>query len=220
MNKRVNIYPRGPITTVNPPIRVPVKNVTKDIKDIRRCIIAGAKVEEITKDGIVVLNLQNYDLNNGEAAEEKPTYVDSMKSPIRVTSESGKKTMDDAKKFKDDEAHIEKIMKIHGEDMRAIEKREEELREAHVEDENEPIEGVIIDDELLNSTADTNVTETVNDTDTNVAETANDVTTPKDTYVSKRQRRKALRAAEKLKKATESAEVIETEDPEKDAENS
>ena len=219
MNKRVNIYPRGPITTVNPPIRVPVKNVTKDIKDIRRCIIAGAKVEEITKDGIVVLNLQNYDLNNGEAAEEKPTYVDSMKNPIRVTSESGKKTMDDAKKFKDDEAHIEKIMKIHGEDMKAIEKREEELREAHVVDENEPIEGIIIDDELLNST-DTDVVETVNDTDANVVETANN-TTPKDTtYVSKRQRRKALRAAEKLKKAAESAEVIETEDPEKDAENS
>jgi hypothetical protein len=208
MNKRVNIYPRGPITTVNPPIRVPVKNVTKDIKDIRRCIIAGAKVEEITKDGIVVLNLQNYDLNNGEAAEEKPTYVDSMKPPIRVTSESGKKTMDDAKKFKDDEAHIEKIMKIHGEDMRAIEKREEEIREAHVEDENEPIEGVIIDDELLNST------------DTNATETVNNATTPKDTYVSKRQRRKALKAAERLKKAAESAEVIETEDPEKDAENS
>ena len=207
MNKRVNIYPRGPITTVNPPIRVPVKNVTKDIKDIRRCIIAGAKVEEITKDGIIVLNLQNYDLNNGEAAEEKPTYVDSMKPPIRVTSESGKKTMDDAKKFKEDEAHIEKVIEIHGEDMRAIEKREAEIREAHVEDENEPIEGVIIDDELLNST------------DTNVTETANN-TTPKDTYVSKRQRRKALRAAEKLKKATESAEVIETEDPEKDAENS
>ena len=208
MNKRVNIYPRGPIVTVNPPIRVPVKNVTKDIKDIRRCIIAGAKVEEITKDGIVVLNLQNYDLNNGEAAEEKPTYVDSMKPPIRVTSESGKKTMDNAKKFKEDEAHIEKVIEIHGEDMRAIEKREAEIREAHVEDENEPIEGVIIDDELLNNT------------DTNVAETVNNATTPKDTYVSKRQRRKALKAAERLKKAAESAEAIETEDPEKDAENS
>ena len=207
MNKRVNIYPRGPITTVNPPIRVPVKNVTKDIKDIRRCIIAGAKVEEITKNGIVVLNLQNYDLNNGEAAEEKPAYVDSMKNPIRVTSESGKKTMDDAKKFKDDEAHIEKIMKIHGEDMRAIEKREEEIRKAHAVDENEPIEGIIIDDELLNSTTDTDVVETSNNT------------TPKDTYVSKRQRRKALKAAEKLKKAAESAEVVKTEDPEEDAEN-
>ena len=206
MNKRVNIYPRGPIVTENPPIRVPVKNVTKDIKDIRRCIIAGAKVEEITKDGIVVLNLQNYDLNNGEAAEEKPAYVDSMKPPIRVTSESGKKTMNDAKKFKEDEAHIEKVIEIHGEDMRAIEKREAEIREAHVEDENEPIEGVIIDDELLNST------------DTNATETVNNATAP--TYVSKRQRRKALKAAERLKKAAESAEAIETEDPEKDAENS
>ena len=218
MNKRVNIYPRGPIVTVNPPIRVPVKNVTKDIKDIRRCIIAGAKVEEITKDGIVVLNLQNYDLNNGEAAEEKPTYVDSMKPPIRVTSESGKKTMNDAKKFKEDEAHIEKVIEIHGEDMRAIEKREAEIREAHVEDENEPIEGVIIDDELLNSTTDTDAVEAANDTDANVIETANN-TTAKDTYVSKRQRRKALRAAEKLKKAAESAEVVKTEDPEEDAEN-
>lgn len=218
MNKRVNIYPRGPITTVNPPIRVPVKNVTKDIKDIRRCIIAGAKVEEITKDGIVVLNLQNYDLNNGEAAEEKPTYVDSMKSPIRVTSESGKKTMDDAKKFKEDEAHIEKIMEIHGEDMKAIEKHEEEIRKARAVDENEPIEGIIIDDELLNNT-DTTAIEAANDTDTNVVETANDTTLKDTTYVSKRQRRKALRAAEKLKKAAESAEVVETEDPEKDAEN-
>lgn len=208
MNKRVNIYPRGPIVTVNPPIRVPVKNVTKDIKDIRRCIIAGAKVEEITKDGIIVLNLQNYDLNNGEAVEEKPAYVNSTKNPIRVTSESGKKTMDDAKKFKEDEAHIEKIMKIHGDDMRAIEEREEEIRKAHDVDENEPIEGIIIDDELLNNTNTDAVETTVNDT------------TPKDTYVSKRQRRKALKAAERLKKAAESAEVIETENPEEDAENS
>lgn len=206
MNKRVNIYPRGPITTVNPPIRVPVKNVTKDIKDIRRCIIAGAKVEEITKDGIIVLNLQNYDLNNGEAAEEKPTYVNTMKNPIKVTSESGKKTMDDAKKFKEDEAHIENIMKIHGDDMRAIEKHEEENRKARV-DENEPIEGIIIDDELLNNT-DMDAIETVSDT------------THKDSYVSKRQRRKALKAAERLKKAAESAEVIETKNPEEDAENS
>lgn len=216
MNKKVNIYPRGPITTVNPPIRVPIKNVTKDIKDIRRCIIAGAKVEEITKDGIIVLNLQNYDLNNGEAAEEKPTYVDSMKPPIRVTSESGKKTMDNAKKFKEDEAHIEKVIEIHGEDMRAIEKREEEIRKARAVDENEPIEGIIIDDELLNST-NTDAIETANDT--NATETVNDTTTPKDTYVSKRQRRKALRAAERLKKAAESAEVVNTEDPEEDAEN-
>ena len=65
MKKRVNIYPRGPITTTNPPIRVPVKNVTKDTKDIRRCILAGAKVEEVLDNGVVVLlNLNNYDVEN------------------------------------------------------------------------------------------------------------------------------------------------------------
>ena len=65
MKKKVNIYPRGPITSVNPPIRVPVKNVTKDVKDIRKCIIANARVDEITPNGLVSLNLQNYDLDNG-----------------------------------------------------------------------------------------------------------------------------------------------------------
>lgn len=67
MQKKVNIYPRGPITSVNPPIRVPVRGVTKDVKDIRRCIIAGAKVEEIIPTGTIVLNLQNYDIDNTEA---------------------------------------------------------------------------------------------------------------------------------------------------------
>ena len=65
MKKKVNIYPRGPITSVNPPIRVPVRNITKDTKDIRKCIIAGAKVEECTPNGPIELNLQNYDLDNG-----------------------------------------------------------------------------------------------------------------------------------------------------------
>ena len=65
MKKRVNIYPRGPVTTTNPPIRMPVINGTKDIKDIRRCIIAGARVEEICRDGRKVeLNLNNYCLDN------------------------------------------------------------------------------------------------------------------------------------------------------------
>ena len=76
MKKRVNIYPRGPITTTNPPIRVPVKNVTKDTKDIRRCILAGAKVEEVLDNGVVVLlNLNNYDVENPgtiSAPPEKP----------------------------------------------------------------------------------------------------------------------------------------------------
>lgn len=64
MKKRVNIYPRSPITSTNPPIRGVVKNVTKDVSDIRRCIIAGAKVEEIGPNNeIILLNLRNYDMD-------------------------------------------------------------------------------------------------------------------------------------------------------------
>lgn len=63
--KRVNIFPRRPITTVIPPIRVPVYNVSKEIKDIRACIMAGARVEEILSDGTTVnLNMGNYSTDN------------------------------------------------------------------------------------------------------------------------------------------------------------
>ena len=64
MKKRVNIYPRSPITSTNPPIRGVVKNVTKDVSDIRKCIIAGAKVEEIGPNNeVILLNLRNYDMD-------------------------------------------------------------------------------------------------------------------------------------------------------------
>lgn len=64
MKKRVNIYPRFPITSTNPPIRGVVKNVTKDVSDIRKCIIAGAKVEEIGPNNeVILLNLRNYDMD-------------------------------------------------------------------------------------------------------------------------------------------------------------
>ena len=68
--KKVNIYPRGPVTTTNPPIRGVIKGVTKPIQDIRKCIIAGAKVEEIFEGGkVVLLNLSNYDLDNSQQAK-------------------------------------------------------------------------------------------------------------------------------------------------------
>lgn len=63
--KRVNIFPRGPVTTVVPPIRVPMHKVTKKISDIRLALLAGAKVEEILPDGsAVLLNINNYDKDN------------------------------------------------------------------------------------------------------------------------------------------------------------
>ena len=65
--KKINVTPKhGPITNINPAIRVPVTNVYRSIEDIRKCIIAEAKVEEILNDGKrIILNLQNYDQDNG-----------------------------------------------------------------------------------------------------------------------------------------------------------
>ena len=87
MNKRVNIYPRSPIIGINPPIRVPVKNVFKPIQDIRVCILAGAKVEEILANGkIVLLNLRNYDMDNNAAIKviesEKPAIASATPSKL------------------------------------------------------------------------------------------------------------------------------------------
>lgn len=97
--KRVNIFPRGPINT-NPPIRTPLKAVLRSIQDIRKAIICGARVEEILSDkSIVVLNIQNYDLDNEgkgtskgaphgldfRAAQRRPAIsLDHDVEPVRV----------------------------------------------------------------------------------------------------------------------------------------
>ena len=67
--KKVNIYPRKAIVTTNPPIRSPMRGVVRTIKDIRRCITSGAKVEEVFPGGgKVLLNIHNYDLDNSDKA--------------------------------------------------------------------------------------------------------------------------------------------------------
>ena len=59
--KRVNIYPNGPIINVNPPIRTITKDVLKPVNDIKKCILAGAYVEEVFGPyKTVKLNLSNY----------------------------------------------------------------------------------------------------------------------------------------------------------------
>ena len=66
--KKVNIFPRHAITAVNPPIRTPMEGVTKSVKDIRFCILADAKVEEVLPGGVkVLLNLTNYNIDNSGA---------------------------------------------------------------------------------------------------------------------------------------------------------
>lgn len=72
MTKLVNIYPNGPITTINPPIRIRLNRISMDTTDIRKCLIAKAYVEEIL-DGnkTIPLTFENYDKDNDDAKDTK-----------------------------------------------------------------------------------------------------------------------------------------------------
>ena len=78
MTKLVNIYPNGPITTINPPIRIRLNRISMDITDIRKCLIAKAYVEEIL-DGnkTIPLTFENYDKDNDgiKDVKEEPKMV-------------------------------------------------------------------------------------------------------------------------------------------------
>lgn len=74
--KEVNVFPKyGPITTVNPPIRVAIKNALQSIENIRRCIAAGALVEEVLDGENLVLDFTNYDADNRSGQPAKPVEV-------------------------------------------------------------------------------------------------------------------------------------------------
>lgn len=76
MTKKVNIYPSTPIVNVQPVIRSIVKNATKDLDTIRKCIISRAKVEEVLPNGeLVRLDLNNYDKDNTFANVKETTPV-------------------------------------------------------------------------------------------------------------------------------------------------
>ena len=72
MVKVVNVYPKQAITTTNPPIRTRINRIHMDVKDIRKCIIAGAYVEEVLGDQKIRLNFSNYDKIN-----QIPTNIDT-----------------------------------------------------------------------------------------------------------------------------------------------
>lgn len=74
--KEVNVFPKyGPITTVNPPIRVAIKNTLQSIENIRRCIAAGALVEEVLDGENLVLDFTNYDADNRSGQPVKTVEV-------------------------------------------------------------------------------------------------------------------------------------------------
>lgn len=74
-SKIVNIYPKRPITTINPPIRLTTLKVRKSFADIYKCLISRAIVDEVLPDGKTVrLTFENYksvNIPNGYEVDSK-----------------------------------------------------------------------------------------------------------------------------------------------------
>ena len=92
MKKVVNIYPSFPITTVNPPIRGSVLKTKKDVNDIKKCIVARAKVEEVLNDGsTILLNLNNYDRDNSVdlgAKGQRDEFINKVNTFSNISKKS------------------------------------------------------------------------------------------------------------------------------------
>ena len=101
MTKLVNIFPNGPITTINPPIRIRLSKVSMNIADIRKCLIAKAYVEEVL-DGnkTIQLTFENYDKNNDDPQDVKeepkmvPVNHDVKDATLYTNVEEDNKTLD------------------------------------------------------------------------------------------------------------------------------
>lgn len=200
MKKIVNIYPfSGPITTVNPCIRVAMKKVRKDTKDIRKCIIAGARVEEVLDDGRVIsLNLSNYDTdNNGVVTKTYPTEKHV------VTAENTSAAAPNAK--------------VAFDNLKKQVKEEINATDAILKADNH-----FPTDEVPMTAAPAEPTE--EEQTTLVSNTAPDLPAVEDNNaqrkLSKKERRALRRQEEEAKKATEDEEtseeekIVETKDPE------
>lgn len=93
MKKVVSIYPTAPITSVNPPIRSSVRNVTKSVDAIRKCIIARARVYETLDSGEkLLLDLTNYDKDNNATPVTEPVKVepDTIQEPNKPEQQPNK----------------------------------------------------------------------------------------------------------------------------------
>lgn len=148
MTKLVNIYPNGPITTINPPIRIRLNRISMDITDIRKCLIAKAYVEEIL-DGnkTIPLTFENYDKDNDDAkdAKEEPKMVPVNHDNKDFKPEPKTETPDLNKVIKlyDTVAPVDEIIKNDSTD----EVNKEDSDEEKKEEVTNPVESnVIIED--------------------------------------------------------------------------
>ena len=148
MTKLVNIYPNGPITTINPPIRIRLNRISMDITDIRKCLIAKAYVEEIL-DGnkTIPLTFENYDKDNDDVkdAKEEPKMVPVNHDNKDFKPEPKTETPDLNKVIKlyDTVAPVDEIIKNDSTD----EVNKEDSNEEKKEEVTNPVESnVIIED--------------------------------------------------------------------------
>ena len=148
MTKLVNIYPNGPITTINPPIRIRLNRISMDITDIRKCLIAKAYVEEIL-DGnkTIPLTFENYDKDNDDAKDtkEEPKMVPVNHDNKDFKPELKTETPDLNKVIKlyDTVAPVDEIIKNDSTD----EVNKEDSNEEKKEEVTNPVESnVIIED--------------------------------------------------------------------------
>lgn len=142
--KEVNVFPKyGPITTVNPPIRVAIKNSLQSIENIRRCIAAGALVEEVLDGENLVLDFTNYDADNRSGQPVKPVEVkeevvveDKVEEAAPVVEEP-KVEEESAKEEETEEAAEEENTEEVGEVVEEESSEEDEDAEGSTE-ENKP----------------------------------------------------------------------------------
>ena len=99
--KVVNIYPSFPITTIKPAIYSSVKNVTKSTDEIRACIMAKARVEEVIDNKTIIkLDLSNYDRDNKvnditpEFVQEENVSINN-EQPTDENNEESQSSIDD-----------------------------------------------------------------------------------------------------------------------------
>lgn len=116
MNKKVNIYPKTPVLSINPPIRSAVRKVTKSTEEIRECIIARAIVEEILPDGSTVrLNFSNYDKNNTPSKLEQAAKITPRKAIVidnNANSIKAAEKKDNTAEVKTEPETVEKASKV------------------------------------------------------------------------------------------------------------
>lgn len=123
MKKTVNIQSRDVLYVLTPPMAGIVNNVQMELADIRMCLVKGADVEEVLKDGTTIkLDLDNY---------RKDFYVAEEKKEIKIEEKIEVKESIEIKEVVE-EAPVEEVK-----EEEPTEEIKEEVKEEVVEEVKE-----------------------------------------------------------------------------------